>query len=77
MSEVELNHLIKMLNQIVDNLSQGDEDQVVAERVADHLRRFWSPSMKKIIGTYVVEDGSGLQEAGRQAVRIISTTPPQ
>jgi formate dehydrogenase subunit delta len=71
MSNVELNHLIKMLNQIVDNLAQGDAGDVVAARVADHLRRFWSPSMKKTIANYVVEDGSALHESARQAVVLI------
>lgn len=73
MSDVELNHLVKMLNQIAENLAQGDENEVVAERVADHLRRFWSPSMKKTIGTYAAEDGSGLSEVSRIAVTIIDS----
>jgi formate dehydrogenase subunit delta len=71
MTDDELNHLIKMLNQIAANLDQGDEVEVVAGRVADHMRRFWSPSMKKSIAAYLAADGSGLTASSRQAVTII------
>jgi formate dehydrogenase subunit delta len=71
MTENELNHLIKMLNQIAENLAQGDEEKVVSERVADHMRRFWSPSMKQSIAAYLEADGSDLSANSRQAVKII------
>lgn len=72
MQEVELNHLIKMLNQLADNLAQGDSPEITAERVADHLRRFWAPGMKKCIGQYANTGGEGLSPVARQAVNLIS-----
>ena len=36
----EIEHLVKMANQIADNFSfHGDAE----ERTANHLRRFWAP----------------------------------
>lgn len=43
----EIDQLVKMANQIADNFS-FHEDAV--DRLADHLHRFWAPSMiKKLI----------------------------
>lgn len=52
MSESPPNQLIKMINQIASNLSVGEQgsvtetDAVIAQKVADHLTRFWARSMK-------------------------------
>jgi hypothetical protein len=39
----DVQRLVKMANQIADNF--GFHDDTVA-RTADHLRRFWAPSMR-------------------------------
>ena len=42
----EIEHLVKMANQIADNFSfHGDAEK----RTADHLRRFWAPSMRRVM----------------------------
>ena len=76
MSDVELNHLIKMLNQIADNLAQGEEGDVVAERVADHVRRFWPPAMRKAVSAYGAEDGSSLTAVSLRAIAILGKGDP-
>jgi formate dehydrogenase subunit delta len=40
----EVDQLAKMANQIADNFSFHDD---TADRTADHLKRFWAPSMLK------------------------------
>ena len=71
MNDVELNHLIKMLNQVTENLTQGDEDEVAAARVADHLKRFWAPGMKERIKSYAEDSGEELSPVARLAVAEI------
>ncbi len=49
MPQEQLNHLIKMVNQIALNLSAaGDEDEV-AYQTSEHIQKFWSPLMKQQI----------------------------
>ena len=71
MNDVELSHLIKMLNQVTENLTQGDEDQVAAERVANHIRRFWAPVMKERIKAYAEGDSDELLPVAKLALAEI------
>jgi len=68
MSTNELEHLIQMANQIAANFAFHD-DQV--ERIADHLTRFWAPSMRKLFFEHVEQGGEGVEEAVREAVRLM------
>jgi hypothetical protein len=44
----EIDQLVRMANQIAANFS-FHTDRV--DRVADHLRRFWAPAMRKLLIT--------------------------
>jgi len=54
----EIEQLVKMANQIADNFS-FHEDAV--DRLADHLQRFWAPSMRKKLIEFLDASGSGLK----------------
>ena len=54
----EIDQLVKMSNQIADNFS-FHEDAV--DRLADHLRRFWAPSMRKKLTEFLEAGGDGLK----------------
>jgi len=56
MQEVE--RLIKMANQIADNLGFHDD---AVDRIADHLQRFWAPSMRQKLAAHVAAGGAGLK----------------
>ena len=73
MTDSELTHLVKMANQIADNLSRRDPIEVVADRTADHMKRFWAPSMKAKIIEYIKDDGADLREAAKLAVAQMSS----
>ena len=62
----EIDQLVKMANQIAANFS-FHEDGV--ERLADHLRRFWAPAMRKQLSEYATSGGAGLDQAVMQAVQ--------
>jgi len=54
----EVERLVKMANQIADNLSFHDDS---VERIADHLRRFWAPSMRQKLAEHIAAGGAGLK----------------
>jgi formate dehydrogenase subunit delta len=56
MQEVE--RLVKMANQIADNLCFHDD---AANRIADHLQRFWAPSMRQKLAEHIAAGGAGLK----------------
>ena len=67
MQDVE--RLVKMANQIADNFSWHDD---AIERTAEHLRRFWAPSMRDKLVDFEAAGGNGLNEAARAAVRRLA-----
>ena len=72
MIDKELAHLIKMANQIAINLDYGDASELSADRVADHIVRFWATSMKHKILNYAKCDGSELHQITKTAVLKLS-----
>lgn len=67
MQDVE--RLVKMANQIADNFSFHDD---AVERTADHLQRFWAPSLRDRIVDYQAAGGDGLNEVARSAVQRLA-----
>jgi len=66
MQEVE--QLVKMANQIADNFSFHDD---AVERIADHLLRFWAPSMLKKLHAFDAENPSALKPAAKEALQSL------
>jgi NADH-dependant formate dehydrogenase delta subunit FdsD len=42
---MEIDKLVRMANQIAANFDYGPDKEHVAASTADHLKRFWAPSM--------------------------------
>ena len=72
MSNTELEHLIKMANEIAANLARGDTGEAAAERVADHLKRFWAPAMRQKLIDCLNSTDSKLEPACRIAIRRLA-----
>lgn len=69
MSTRQLQSLIRMANQIAENLQHGAGSEAdAAEQTANHMRRFWARSMKVHISEYLREDGGELSPLAREAV---------
>jgi formate dehydrogenase subunit delta len=66
MSDVD--HMIKMANQIAENFSLHD-DQVA--RTADHLKRFWAPQMRRKLAAHVAGGGKGVSGPVVEALKQI------
>ncbi len=71
----QLEHLIRMANQIADNYpASGNDEAEKAALVANHLRRFWARSMRDQIATYAQEDGSELNAVALAAILQLKPT---
>lgn len=69
MADQELNHLIKMANQIVAHCAPGESAAVTAAHAANHMTRFWAPSMKRQIKDYLFKGGDLLSDVTKDAVK--------
>ena len=72
MADNELMHLIKMINQIADNLDYDSGETEVALKVLEHIDRFWAPSMKLKIVEYAEVDGRGLSSISKLALSLMN-----
>ena len=75
MAGTELQHLIKMINQISDNMALTEIDELAAAKVADHIERFWARSVKGKIISYARSDGEMLKKMSMEAIRLLQERP--
>ncbi|MDG2501935.1 MAG: formate dehydrogenase subunit delta [Porticoccaceae bacterium] len=69
MSESKIERLVSMINQIALNMSANGDDQMVADQVAQHLEKFWSPPMKNLITEQPSDADLGLSPIAQIAVQ--------
>ena len=46
---MDVDKLVRMANQIAANFDGGSDEAQAVASVADHIRRFWTPAMRKQI----------------------------
>lgn len=71
MSANSSEHLVKMANQIVQNISETSPEAKI-DSTANHIDKFWSPLMKKQIGEYITAGGEDLLPEASQALQKIA-----
>ena len=69
MSESKIERLANMINQIALNMSANGDDQMVADQVAQHLEKFWSPPMKNLITEQPSNADFGLTPIAQMAIQ--------
>ena len=70
--------LVKMANEISAFFASESPPAQAAEDVAQHLRRFWEPRMRRQIIAHVrVTGGAGLSELARRGVEALAAAEPQ
>jgi formate dehydrogenase subunit delta len=69
MSESKIERLVSMINQIVLNMSANGTDEMVADQVAQHLEKFWSPPMKNLITEQPSNADLGLTPIAQMAIQ--------
>lgn len=67
MSADSSEHLIKMANQIVQNIPAATPEARI-ESAAGHIDKFWSPLMKQQIAGYIAAGGENLIPEARAAL---------
>jgi len=60
-------NLVYMANQIGKFFQYQRENEVVPG-IADHIKKFWDPRMRKAIFAYVDQGGEGLDPKVREAI---------
>ena len=68
--DTETAHLVAMANDIAANLDFQDE---AAEKIADHINRFWAPRMRRLLLEYASDDGQHLSDALKPALPRLRT----
>ncbi len=64
--------LVRMAEQIADNLGGASDPEVTGERAAAHMKRFWTPQMITHLLQLASAGGIELSPASRCAVQILS-----
>ncbi|MFL6582618.1 MAG: formate dehydrogenase subunit delta [Burkholderiales bacterium] len=65
---MNIEHLVRMANDIGNFFKSEPDHTTAVDAVAQHLKRFWDPRMRKEIVAYVDTGGAGLKELVREAV---------
>ncbi len=68
MTGKQIEHLVRMANQIAINLGAGGDLDETARRTAEHLRKFWTRDMRTQLARYGRESGDELAPAVRRAL---------
>jgi formate dehydrogenase subunit delta len=68
---VDSQHLVDMVNEIAAFFA-GEDPPKAAANVANHLRRYWDPRMRKQILAHAGAGGEGLSDVARAGVELIS-----
>ena len=68
---MDSHHLVTMVNEIAAFFA-GEDPGKAAENVANHLRRYWDPRMRRQIVEHATLGGEGLSQVGRAGVELIS-----
>jgi formate dehydrogenase subunit delta len=69
---MQVNKLVKMANQIAQNMDYGADKTHAVEGTADHLRRFWTPDMLAAIVEYAKRETNELSEVAALSVAEIA-----
>jgi formate dehydrogenase subunit delta len=69
--------LVRMANDIAAFFAAEPDAEVAARAVADHLRRFWEPRMRRALVAYLGQGGAGLSDLARRAVVELASAATQ
>jgi formate dehydrogenase subunit delta len=72
-SKQQIKHLVKMANQIAQNLASAGDDEEVAKQASEHINKFWTPLMKQQITSHLNDDGEGLTPVASKVIVKLSS----
>jgi len=65
---MNMDHLVKMANEIGSFFVTANDEDTAAQLIADHLKRFWDPRMRKQVVAHLAQGGEGFTPAVAKAV---------
>ncbi|GLQ95494.1 formate dehydrogenase subunit delta [Dyella acidisoli] len=65
---MNIERLVAMANDIGRYFASEPDQVVGAAGVADHLKRFWEPGMRKQIAAHLAAGGAGLEPLAKKGV---------
>jgi formate dehydrogenase subunit delta len=69
---MRIEHLVSMVNDI-GNFFNAESDKAEAARsVANHVRRFWDPRMRREIIAHYKQGGAGLDDLPRSGISLLA-----
>jgi len=68
---MNIDHLIKMANEIADFFDSESAPGQAPKDVASHLRRYWEPRMRQQIMAHHARGAAGLGDTARAAVGLL------
>lgn len=69
---MNIEHLSQMVNDIAGYFAAEPDHAAGVNSVADHLRKFWDPVMRKQIIEHLHAGGEGLEPMAKEAVRQLA-----
>ena len=69
---MRIERLVAMANDIGDYFAAHPDPEAVVEGVADHMKRFWDPRMRRQLIAHVEAGGEGLAPGVAEAVRKLA-----
>ena len=73
---MNVERLSQMVNDIAHYFAAEPEHAVGVSGIADHLIRFWDPSMRRQIIDHLRAGGAGLEPLSREAVQQLAARQP-
>jgi formate dehydrogenase subunit delta len=68
-AEMDVDNLVRMANRIGEFFASMPDGDAARDDIAQHLRRFWEPRMRRAIVARVDGGGDGLSEIVLDAIR--------
>ena len=69
---MNIERLSQMVNDIANYFAAEPDHATGVASVADHLRKFWDPTMRRAIIAHLEAGGEGLGVMGKEAVRELA-----
>lgn len=66
---MNIEHLVTMVNDISHYFAADPDEAAGAASIADHLKRFWEPTMRKQIAAHLAAGGEGLEPLAKKGVQ--------
>ncbi|MGH8261525.1 MAG: formate dehydrogenase subunit delta [Steroidobacteraceae bacterium] len=69
---MNVDHLVKMANEIGSFFAGASPAQQAPRDVATHLKRYWEPRMRQAMLAHFAQGGAGLTDLARTGVAILA-----